>query len=134
MINAKQRTLKVVIVDDSPLIVVRLEQMLDGLERIKLLGHASNIGSGFALIRDTVPDVVILDIYLEEDAPEANGLTLLAVLTKEFADIQVIMLTNLFDQQYKSKCMKTGAKYFLDKSNEFEKIPEILIDIIETLK
>ncbi len=134
MTNAKQEPLKIVIVDDSPLIVDRLQQMLKGLEQIVVSGVASNIGSGFAVIKDTEPDVVILDIYLEDDAPDATGMALLTVLTQDFPGTQVIMLTNLSGPQYRNKCLKNGAKYFLDKSDEFERIPDILMDIIQSTK
>lgn len=123
-----------VIIDDSPLIVDRLQKMLVMLEGVTISGIGTNIGSGFTLIQEVMPDVVILDIYLEDDAPAANGLSLLAVITEAFPKILVIMLTNLSGTQYKNKCLKMGAKYFLDKSNEFERIPEILTDIIYSTK
>ncbi len=118
-----------VIVDDSPLIVDRLQQMLKPVSKIQVAGVAGNIGSGFDLISEIVPDVVILDIYLEDDAPKANGLSLLAIITEAFPKTQVIMLTNLSGGHYRNKCLGMGAKYFLDKSNEFERIPDILVDI-----
>ncbi|HQW23997.1 MAG TPA: response regulator, partial [Bacteroidia bacterium] len=71
------------------------------------------------------PDVIILDIKI----PGKSGVEVLPELkTKSYA--KVIMLTNYSDAYYKNLCMKLGAEYFLDKSNEFEKINEILMSIV----
>jgi DNA-binding NarL/FixJ family response regulator len=125
----KPSILKIVIVDDSPLIVSRLRQVLDALDEVEISGVAQDVHGAFVLIEECEPDAVILDIYLEENAPAGNGLTLLAVLTEGFPNIQVIMLTNLSGPAYRNKCIKMGAKYFLDKTNEFERVPEILLQM-----
>ena len=129
----KPSVLKIVIVDDSPLIVGRLKQALEPMTDIEISGVAGDIGSAFGLIEEKAPHVVILDIYLEDDAPKASGLNLLAVITEGFPAIKVIMLTNLSGPQYRNKCLKMGAAYFLDKTDEFEKVPEILTGIIYSL-
>ena len=129
----KPSVLKIVIVDDSPLIVGRLKQALEPMTDIEISGVAGDIGSAFGLIEAKAPHVVILDIYLEDDAPKASGLNLLAVITEGFPAIKVIMLTNLSGPQYRNKCLKMGAAYFLDKTDEFEKVPEILTGIIYSL-
>ena len=42
-----------------------------------------------------------------------------------------VVLTNYPYPHYRKKCLEAGAKYFLDKSTEFSKIPEILEKIQE---
>jgi DNA-binding NarL/FixJ family response regulator len=126
--------LKIVIVDDSSLIVSRLQQSIEPLAEIEVAGVAKDVQGAFNLIKESNPDVVILDIYLGDDTHTGNGLTLLPILSEAFPHIQVIMLTNLSGQQYRNKCMKMGARYFLDKSNEFERIPEILTDLAREIK
>ena len=130
----KAPELKVLIVDDSPLIVARLEQTLAGIPQVEFSGSAGNLASALLLIQERVPDVVILDIHLERDAPNASGITLLAAVRQLFPQITAIMLTNLSEDIYRNTCMKMGAKYFLDKSNQFEKIHEILVHIINENK
>ena len=38
----------------------------------------------------------------------------------------VIMLTNHSGPEYRRACLDAGANFFLDKTNEFQKIPDIL--------
>ncbi len=121
--------LKVAIVDDSELIVTRLGQQISALANIEISGIANNIVGALQVIETYHPDVVILDIYLKDDAPASSGITLLAQLKQNYPGMQVIMLTNLSGQAYNDKCRELGANFFLDKSTEFEKIPELLLQI-----
>lgn len=117
--------LKVVTVEDSPIITARLQAILGEMQQVAFAGNATNIATALILIEREQPQVVILDIHLEADMPR-NGIDLLIMLRKKFIDMKIIMLTNLTDLQYRNTCLFLGADYFLDKSNEFEKISEIV--------
>ena len=119
-------SLKVVTVDDSPIIAERLQTILDQIEQVAFAGNATNIATALTLIEREHPHVVILDINLEADMPRLNGIDLLMMIRKRFIDVKIIMLTNLTDLQYRTTCLFLGADYFLDKSNEFEKIADIV--------
>ncbi len=125
--KAKQAySLKVVTVDDSPIIVERLQAILAENAQVVYVGNATRIATAVALIEREQPHVVILDISLETDLPQRNGIDLLIILRKKFIDMKIIMLTNLNDSWYRNTCLLHGADYFLDKSNEFEMIAEIV--------
>jgi len=131
--NSEERSvsLKIVTVDDSPIIVERLKAMLNEMNNVEFAGNATTISSALALISQQKPNVVILDIHLEADMPAANGISLLTILRKRGTAMKIIMLTNLNEPQYRNTCLFMGANYFLDKSNEFEKLPETLLEIIQ---
>ncbi|WP_127121108.1 response regulator [Chryseotalea sanaruensis] len=120
------RILKVVTVDDSPIIAERLQTILAQIDHINFVGNANNITSALSLIDHAQPQVVILDINLEADLPDLNGINLLIMLRKKYLNMKIIMLTNITHLQYRNTCLANGADYFLDKSNEFEKITEIV--------
>ena len=119
-------SLKIVTVDDSPIITQRLQSILAEMEHVVFAGNATTITTALALIEKEQPQVVILDINLEADLPKHNGIDLLIMLRKKFTGMKIIMLTNLTDLQYRNTCLLLGADHFLDKSNEFEKIVEIV--------
>lgn len=126
---ATQRTdsiLKVVTVDDSPIIAERLQAILAQMDQVVFAGNATNVPTALTLIERQQPHVVILDINLETGRNKLNGIDLLILLRKKYLNMKIIMLTNLTDLQYRSTCLFEGADYFLDKSNEFEKITEIV--------
>lgn len=117
---------KIFIVDDSPIVVERLTLMLNDMENTIVAGHAHTISSALTSIKEIEPDVIILDIHLKDDAPHLNGIDLLSVLRLTYPKMLILMLTNHSSAQYIRKCIELGADYFLDKSNDFERIPEIL--------
>lgn len=121
--------LKVITVDDSRIVSERLKALLSEIENVKFSGNAGNIRDALTLIDQEKPNVVILDILLEEDLPKANGMDLLITLRAKYPDMKIIMLTNLTEPQYSNTCFALGADYFFDKSNDFDKIAEALNEI-----
>jgi DNA-binding NarL/FixJ family response regulator len=126
--------LKIVTVDDSPIVAERLQSMLSEVENVEFLGNARNIASALALIDQTKPDVVLLDIHLEEDMPDANGIDLLISLRKKYPIMKIMMLTNLTGFHYRNRCIAFGVDYFFDKSNDFDKIPGTLKEIMRSTR
>jgi DNA-binding NarL/FixJ family response regulator len=123
------KRIKVVTVDDSPIITQRIKSILAEMNNIEFLGSASNAVSALNLIHRQIPNVVILDINLDEDTSQFNGIDLLIALRKRYPQMKIIMLTNLSAPQYRTRCIAFGANYFFDKSNDFYKLPEALDEI-----
>lgn len=123
---------KVFIVDDSIIIVDRLKAMLSDFRFVSVAGHSHNIADALRVIREIRPDVIILDIHLKDDAP-MGGLDLLEILHREYAAMIIIMLSNFSSPKYIERCRELGADYFLDKSNDFDKIPVILKQLYESI-
>lgn len=119
--------MKVLIVDDSAIVQERLMSMLLEHEGIDIIGQAENGIEALKFVKEKKPDTVILDIRM----PGGNGIEVLQEIKQIDPNIKVIMFTNYPYSQYRTKCMKSGADYFLDKSGEFNRIPEIITQIIE---
>lgn len=118
--------MKVFIADDSEVICERLKEMLSELSEIEIVGQAKDGIQATNLIEKLNPDVVILDIRM----PGGNGIDVLENIKKDNPALIVIMLTNYPYPQYRKKCMKAGADYFFDKATEFERVTEVLKELI----
>ena len=129
MDNSSNPKIKIITVEDSPIVVERIQSMLKEIAFVDFRGNATNISSALSLIGEEQPHVIIIDISLEEDKPKANGINLLIELRQKYSDVVIIMFTNLVEPQYRNTCKVLGANYFFDKSNDFEKIPEALKEI-----
>jgi len=114
--------LKVFICDDSATIRERLITMVLDLREVDVVGQAQDVPGSLAAIRHTRPDVVILDIRM----PGGNGIEVLREVKKMNPAPKVIMFTNYAHAQYRQKCEEAGADFFLDKSTEFDKLPQAL--------
>lgn len=114
--------MKIISVDDSATISDHIKTVLDTIDGVSFLGHAFEVSEAIELIESQLPDVVLLDIILKEE----SGIDLLVSIKNNYPSIEVIILSNHSEQFYKSKCKELGASFFLDKSYEFDKLPEIL--------
>ncbi len=122
--------MKVLIVDDSAIVQERLRLMIEDQKGIQIVGQALNGVEALKFIKQNKPHAVILDIRM----PGGNGIDVLQEIKRIDPDIKVIMFTNYPYSQYRTKCLKSGADYFLDKSAEFKKIPEIINHIAKTIQ
>ena len=122
--------LKVFICDDSATVRERLVTMVLDLPGVGVVGQAEDAPGSLDVIRQTRPDVVILDIRM----PGGNGIKVLCEVKKMNPAPRVIMLTNYAYAQYRKKCEEAGADFFLDKSTEFDKLPQALEQVRQDLQ
>ena len=119
--------MKVFIADNSAEVRESLKAILSENPSIEIIGEADNVSEAIKLIRELNPDVVILDIKM----PDGSGLKVLTKIKQVERAPVVIMLTNYPYPQYKQKCEELGADFFFYKSNEFEKVAEVLKQLIQ---
>ena len=122
--------MRVLIVDDSEVLVQRLMSSLAEMAGIEIVGHADNVADAAREIRKAKPDVVILDIRM----PGGSGIDVLEGLKRDQFPPIVIILSNHSERQYRQKCLQNGARYFFDKSAEFYKVAEVLRNLMEATK
>ena len=119
------RSMKVFLVEDSPLVCERLVEMIeaDGLNQV--VGQAATCDEAVRGIANTVPDVGIFDIQLAK----GSGIDALAQAKRAQPALVGIVMSNYATAQYEKASTDAGASYFLDKSADFERITEILSSI-----
>jgi DNA-binding NarL/FixJ family response regulator len=115
------KKVRVFIADDSSLVVERLVAMLAELQHVEIIGHAADARAATQSIRNLKPHVVILDLHM----PGTSGFEVLRNIKRERPKIIVMILTNHADNQYQKMCLAAGADFFLDKSGQFNMIPEL---------
>src|SRR5688500_13329117 len=99
--------LKIVTVEDSSIIVNRLESMLVDISGVEFIGNAGTIPEALVLMERGKPDVAILDIQLKSG--DGNGIDLLIHIRKIYPAMKTIMLTNLTEARYRTLCGEAGA-------------------------
>ena len=116
---------EILIVDDSPLIIERLKDMLEESENVNAILEAENFEQAREIVTGKKPTVVVLDISL----PDKNGIELLQFIKRNYPQTAVIMLTNQVNNHYKKLCLKSGATAFLDKTKDFEQVVGIIAEL-----
>jgi DNA-binding NarL/FixJ family response regulator len=125
--RGKEWIVNVFLVDDSPLLRDRLKDMLLTVPGIEIAGEADNSGAAIDGILRLNPDVAIVDIRM----PGGSGMEVIKSIQDADLPIVVIVLTNYPYRQYRERCLTLGADFFLDKSNDFERIPEVLEQLMQ---
>ena len=114
--------LKILIVDDTDIVLERLFDMIAELESVDSVLKSNSYNQTLHLINSQVPDVILIDLQL----PEKNGIDLLKFVKANYPAIKTIIVTNSASNYYRQLCKSLGADHFVDKSTEFEKIPGII--------
>lgn len=112
----------ILIVDDSPIVIERLKEMLMSVKDIEPLIFCGSYNAAVDILSKKKPNIIILDINL----PDKNGIELLRHIRDKHKGIIVIMLSNQAGEYYRNLCKLLGADYFIDKSNEFELVPGLI--------
>lgn len=115
-------SMKVFLVEDSPVIRERLRGMVASIPETELVAEADNEDDAVRGICAIRPDVVILDLTLAR----GSGMEVLRQIRGQPLASLVIVLTNYGYPQYQKKCMELGANYFMDKSRDIEILSELL--------
>lgn len=119
------KKLSVVVIDDSPIIMKRIKDMLNESKAVRQLLTANNFEQGVALINHNNPDVVLLDINL----PDGRGLRNLYELRRTKPAIKIIIITNQEYEKYEQVSLQLGAYCYIDKSYDFHKLPSVIEQI-----
>jgi len=110
--------MKVLIADDSKLILKRLQEIVGNYTGAELVGSYTNGTDALKAMKNLKPDLAILDIKM----PGYNGLEVLHEIRKENKQIKIIIFTLYTSGFYRQLSNKEGADYFFSKVDEYDKI------------
>lgn len=103
--------IRVLVVDDDPLVRSALGLMLGGQADLEVVGEAADGAAGLDRARDLRPDVVLMDIRM----PVLNGLDATRQLLGDPEPPRVIVLTTFDADEYVVRAVAAGADGFLLK-------------------
>jgi NarL family two-component system response regulator LiaR len=108
---SEQAPIKVVIVDDHPILRHGIKTMLFTFDDISVVGEAGNGLEALARCQDTKPDVMLMDVVM----PGMNGVETTRAVLKQCPQVKIIMLTSFPNQGLVQEALEAGAVGFLLK-------------------
>lgn len=117
--------IRVLLVDDQPLIRTGFKTILETEPGIEVAGEASDGTRGVELALELRPDVVCMDVQM----PRMNGIEATRELTSRGCGSAVLILTTFDRDDFLFETLQAGASGFLLKTAEAEK----LIEAVQTL-
>ncbi|MFI6217975.1 response regulator [Nocardia brasiliensis] len=105
--------IRVLLVDDQPLIRSGFRALLDLEDDIEVVAEAADGREGVALTRQHVPDIALIDIQM----PGTNGIEATRQIAADpaLAGVHVVILTNYGLDEYVYHALRAGAAGFLVK-------------------
>ena len=119
------RALRVLLVDDHPLFLEGLRNML-GARGVQVVGMAHDGRDALALARQLRPAVILMDVNM----PGCDGVTATRNILAELPDIKIVMLTVAADDDTLFAALKNGASGYLLKSLDSATLFELLSELM----
>ena len=104
--------IRILTVDDHPLIRVGIATLVAPESDMKLVGEASNGREGIAKFRECLPDVTLMDLQM----PGMNGIDAMIAIRDEFPEARIIVLTTYVGDVQVFRALKAGAQAYVMKN------------------
>jgi DNA-binding NarL/FixJ family response regulator len=104
--------IRILTVDDHPLIRVGIATLIAPESDMKVVGEASNGREGIAKFRECFPDVTLMDLQM----PDMNGIDVMIAIRDEFPEARIIVLTTYTGDMQVFRALKAGARGYVTKN------------------
>ncbi len=113
--------LRVLVVDDSPIISQKLVMMME-LLGYRVVKTVDNGLKAIAAYREYKPDLVTMDITM----PEMDGIAATRAIKREFPDANIIMVTSHGQEKMVLESLKAGAKGYVLKPFQQQRLVAVI--------
>ena len=120
------RTARVLIADDQTLFRSGLARLLDGDDRVTVVGEAFDGLEAVKLAASLKPDVVLMDIKM----PNLDGIEATRRIVAESPKSKVLMLTTFEADNHVIQALKAGASGYVLKDSEASAIVSIILAVV----
>jgi DNA-binding NarL/FixJ family response regulator len=106
-------TIRILVVDDHPIVRQGLKTLLEGHSGWQVIGEASDGAEALEKARELNPDVMVLDVTM----PRMNGLEACRILRRQAPELEILFVTQHDSPQMMREALEAGARGYVVKSN-----------------
>jgi DNA-binding NarL/FixJ family response regulator len=117
--------LRVLLVEDSPVICGLIAEIINNVPGVTVAESVGSESDAIEAVGRLDVDVVILDLQLRK----GTGFGVLRAIAGLPRKPIVVVLTNFALGTYREAALALGAREFLDKSRDYDRLPGILTEI-----
>lgn len=117
--------INVLVVDDQNLTHRLIETYLKPEHEINIVGFADNGEDAIEQTANLKPDVVLMDVEM----PKIDGLAATKIITQQFLETKVLILTVHDNEQHLSQALKNGAKGYLLKTTTAQELKNAIYNV-----
>ncbi|MEN9544730.1 MAG: hypothetical protein RLZZ598_1563, partial [Pseudomonadota bacterium] len=118
----RQEVPRVLLVEDSLPVRQRMRSLIDESGLARVVGEAGGVKHALSQFETLAPDAVVLDLQLAD----GTGYAVLESIKRSTPDCTAIVMTNFTMPEYRERCAQLGADHFVEKSVDFERVPQLL--------
>jgi len=125
MAEPAPRSLRVVLIEDSPILCAMLRDMLAELDGVEVVADADDEQGALAELEQHQADVAIVDLELRQ----GSGLGVLSRLKAEperFGRPRAVVFSNYGHSTVRARCSALGAEHFFDKSFQMDDLLDFI--------
>jgi len=111
--------IRVVIVDDHPVVRQGLKMMLDSENDIEVCGEAAKVQEAISVIENIGPDVVTVDLSL---AGDVSGIELVKKINDRFPSTKSLVLSMHDESLYAERVIRAGARGYVMKKEAMDNV------------
>jgi two-component system nitrate/nitrite response regulator NarL len=105
-LNKAKKRVKILLVDDHPVVRKGLMSCLAQHEHLQIIGEAADGREALRKARELAPDLILMDI----DMPHLNGLAVTEMLRRELPHIKVLILSIHNNTEFVLRIIQSGAR------------------------
>ncbi|MBP6864918.1 MAG: response regulator transcription factor [Candidatus Didemnitutus sp.] len=117
--------LRILLVDDSPLIRLGLRAALEGRTDMQIVGEAGTAAEGVAAAERLKPAIVLLDLRL----PDKPGFAACREIVQRLPSARVLILTSSTDERNVQQAITAGAYGYLLKENDSATLANAILHV-----
>ena len=110
--------IRLMLVDDQPVIRSGIQAFLAAYEEFKLIAEAADGEEAIRLCTQFAPDVILMDLLM----PRLNGVNATRIIRTRYPEIQVLVLTNFIETELVHDALAAGAIGYLYKNITAEEL------------
>jgi two-component system, NarL family, response regulator len=113
MMQSAPNLIRILTVDDHPLLRKGIAALVNGEPDLKLVAEASNGNEAIDAFRSHRPDVTLMDLQM----PEVDGIDAIDRIRREFPEARIIVLTTYSGDTQVLRALKAGARGYILKGH-----------------
>lgn len=121
-----QDVIKLLLVDDHPVVRNGLQRMHELEPRIKIVGEAATMQSAIEAAQRLSPEVILMDVRL----PDGDGIEACRRIKALLPETHILFLTSYADNRFVLAAMEAGADGYLLKESDAQRIVDAIHSIV----
>ena len=120
------QTVRILIVDDHPLVRQGLDLLIREQPGWEVCGHAENMMEAIRMVNDVQPNLVLVDVSLKD----GSGIELIKDVKARTPEIRMLVLSNHDEALYAERALRAGASGYVNKLEAGDRLVEAIRDVL----